>query len=90
MPRTVVGLLASWIGQLGSRCILEAWRVAPLCLMWCIWREWNARSFEDCERLVIELKVIMFKSLYAWLVVYNSPHFSTFSKFLKLCSYISP
>jgi hypothetical protein len=33
--------------------------------MWCIWREWNKRSFEDSVISVLELKVIMFKSLYA-------------------------
>jgi len=30
-----------------------SWRLAPLCVMWCIWRERNARSFEDVEMLVI-------------------------------------
>jgi hypothetical protein len=34
MPRRkVVELLSSWRGQLGSRSILEARRLAPLCLM---------------------------------------------------------
>jgi hypothetical protein len=32
---------------MGSRNILEVWRLAPLCLMWCIWRERNAKSFKD-------------------------------------------
>jgi hypothetical protein len=58
-------LLVSCRGQLGSRCRLEAWRITLLCLMWCIWREWNKRSFEDSVISVLELKVIMFKSLYA-------------------------
>jgi hypothetical protein len=35
-----------------------------LCLMWCIWRERNVRCFEDREISVVELKNIMFKSLY--------------------------
>ena len=25
----------------------------PLCVMWCIWRERNARSFDDCEKGLI-------------------------------------
>jgi hypothetical protein len=62
MPKRVE-LLASWRDQLGNQCILEACRVAPLYLLWYIWRELNVRSFEDCERLVVELKAIMFKSL---------------------------
>jgi hypothetical protein len=35
------------------------------------------RSFKDCESSVLELKVVMFKSLYAWIVAYNSPRFSS-------------
>jgi len=41
-----------------------------LCLMWCIWGEHNARNFEDCERTVIELKAMMFKTLYGWIVFF--------------------
>jgi len=37
----------SWGGQVGRRDILELWRLVPLCLMWCIWRERNAQSFKD-------------------------------------------
>jgi hypothetical protein len=88
IPRRVVELLATWRGQLGSQCILEAWRVASLCLMWCIWREWNAKSFEDCERSVIELKAIMFKPLYAWLMLNNTPHFSTFFRNFLNCVFL--
>jgi hypothetical protein len=45
----------------------------PLCLMWCIWRERNTMNFKDCEISTIELKTVMFRSLYAWMVAYNSP-----------------
>jgi hypothetical protein len=58
--------------------------MAPQFLMWCIWREQNARSFEDCESSVLELKYFMFKCLY------NSPYFSSFTEFLDLLSYFSP
>jgi hypothetical protein len=40
--QSVVELLASWSGQFGSHCNLEAWRMAPHCVMWCIWRERNS------------------------------------------------
>ena len=61
-----LALLVSWRGQLGSCNILDVWRMTLLWLMWCIWREQNVRSFEDCEILVVEWKSVMFKSLYAW------------------------
>ena len=37
--------------------------VGPLYLLWCIWREQNAKSFEDCETTMLDLKK-MFQSLY--------------------------
>jgi hypothetical protein len=46
--------------------------------------ECNVQNFEDCERTVIELKAVMFKSLYYWMAAYNS-HFSIFLEFLNLC-----
>jgi hypothetical protein len=36
MPRRVVELLVSWRGQLESCCKLEAWKIAPIYLIWCI------------------------------------------------------
>jgi hypothetical protein len=44
--------------------------------MWCIWKERNARCFENRENLVVELKDITFKFLYTWIAAYSSPHFS--------------
>ena len=39
MPRKVIEVLSGWRDQVGRRNILEVWRKAPLCLMWCIWKE---------------------------------------------------
>jgi hypothetical protein len=36
MPQRVVELLASWRNKFESCLNLEAWRLAPVCLMWCI------------------------------------------------------
>jgi hypothetical protein len=38
----------------------------------------------DCERLVLELKVYMIKSLCAWMVAYISPHFTYQKNILAL------
>jgi hypothetical protein len=55
-----------------------------------IWREHNARSFEDRETLVVELKKIMFNSLFTWIVAHNSLFvFSSFLAFLGVCSSFS-
>lgn len=61
MSRRVRDLLVSWRGQLGQCMVLELWRFAPLCLLWCIWREKNARSFEGREMGMLELKKMLFQ-----------------------------
>jgi hypothetical protein len=53
--------------------IFEAWRMTPLCLMWCVWRERNARCYLEIS--VEELKHVMFKSLHTWIMGYDSPFF---------------
>ena len=49
MPMSVVGLFACWQGRFGRHCNGDIWKVIPLCLMWCIWKERNSRCFEDIE-----------------------------------------
>lgn len=59
-----------WVGErvgnklVWSSDILEDWRLAPLCTMRCIWGEQNARSFQDRETSMVELKKVIFSSLY--------------------------
>jgi hypothetical protein len=60
-------VLANSRGQVGSQNIVEFWKMAPLYLIWCIWREQNARSFEESEISVVELKFVMLKALYPWM-----------------------
>jgi hypothetical protein len=68
-----------------NRNALEVWRLAYLCLMWCIWRKQNARSFEDLETALLELKK-MLQSLYTWIAAFNSLSISNFSELLDFCS----
>jgi hypothetical protein len=46
MPSKVKDLYASWWMGGRSRSAI-VWKMIPLCLMWCIWSERNARCFED-------------------------------------------
>lgn len=39
------------------------WKAVPLCLMWCLWREQNARCFEGQEYSVAKLKYLFLQSL---------------------------
>ena len=65
MPRKVVELLSCWQGSLGHH--REIWKATPHCLMWCVWRERNARTFEDCEWNILDLKLLFYRLLYDWM-----------------------
>jgi len=83
--RTVLELLTSWGASVGYGHAKEAWRLAPLCLLWCIWRERNARLFEDVEISMVELRKCLLNMLYIWIA---SHHFClndfTYVDFLNL------
>ena len=66
MPKSVFELLACWEGQFGHHWNGHIWMVIPHCLMWCIWRERNNRSFEDMESFMPDLK-FFFRTLLDWL-----------------------
>jgi hypothetical protein len=60
--------------------------MAPLSVLWCIWRERNARNFEDCEHGIIELKKMVLQMLFSWRVLWHSSQVSTFAEFIDLCA----
>ena len=61
----------------------------PHCLMWCIWRERNSRSFEDRERSILEFKSIFFATLLEWCLVLPSFSCISLSGLLEHCNLIS-
>ena len=74
MPQKVIELFESWQGKFGRHRNIELWRIVPHCLLWCIWCERNARSFEGCERSMLEFKSFFLHTLLDWSVVFC--HFS--------------
>ena len=46
LPRSVESNLFGWWNWLAKHSS-SIWNLAPLCLMWCFWRERNRRTFED-------------------------------------------
>jgi hypothetical protein len=81
--------LGSWQGQKGNSIVIQIWRMTPLCVMWCLWRERNARNFEDCEHEIMELKKRVLQTLFSWRVLWHSSQVSTFAEFLDLCASFS-
>jgi hypothetical protein len=66
--------------------MMEVWRMAPLCLMWTIWRERNARYFEDKDMITAELSNRFLKLFFLWAGALNIPQVSTMHQFVELCS----
>ena len=65
MPKNVVSLLSAWWNWLGSMVLA--------CLMWLIWKERNAQTFEETERLVDCVKSLLIRTLFEW-SVYGGLH----------------
>ena len=62
---TVQDCLFSWWNWLGKHSS-NIWNLVPLCLMWCIWRERNRRTFEDLDRSEDQLLALFSGSLFDW------------------------
>ena len=50
LPRSVESNLFGWWNWLAKHSS-SIWNLAPLCLMWCLWRERNRRTFKDMDSL---------------------------------------
>jgi hypothetical protein len=63
------------------------WKIVPLCIMWCLWRERNDGSFENLERTLEELKsFFFFPHLLGQLLIYLVISFSEFLVLFSLSS----
>jgi hypothetical protein len=82
----VIDLMACWKSQRGNKMVMKVWRMAPLCLMWSIWKERNARCFEDKELTMVELSNRFLKLLFLWAGVLNIPQVSNMQQFVEVCS----
>jgi hypothetical protein len=58
--------------------------MAPLCLMWCLWKERNARIFENCETGLINLKKLVIQTLFMWRVKIQSMSQCSYSNLLNI------
>lgn len=89
MLRQVVKLLECWKRRFSQNDLNVVWNVISSCLMWCIWRERNARSFEDYKKTSSDLQLCFLKSLFGWILVIALFGASKFAVFCALfpCSW---
>jgi hypothetical protein len=85
MPRTVFDLFSTWQGPFGNRRNTLVWRAAPHCVFWCLWRERNARHFEDTEMSIPDLKIQFFQLLYEWVKGLGRLSINSHAEMLELC-----
>ena len=81
MPDTIVSLLFAWRNWLGTYSS-KVWNLVPGCLMWLVWKERNARTFEDVERPIDMLKTLLARTLFEWSSIWGLTHCSSLSDFL--------
>ena len=70
---------------MGSFCKSQhagVWGAVPLCVMWVLWRERNLRVFEGQERTVLDLKLVLLRTLFDWMHGNSNHSFSSFKEFL--------
>ena len=89
MPHIVLKLFEAWQGEFVRHRHIDVWKLVPHCLIWCIWHERNARSFEGCEHSLLEIKSFFLHTLFERSVVFSHFSCSSFSIFLDHCSFVS-
>ena len=65
MSDTIVSPLFAWRNWLGTHSS-KVWNMVPACLIWLVWKELNARTFEDIERPIDMVKNLMARTLFEW------------------------
>ena len=65
-PNSVRNLLLQWKVKGLPKKIRAVWRLAPICLFWCVWKERNRRTFKDEDLSEQGLKDLFFRTLFEW------------------------
>ena len=68
----------NWLGTYSS----NVWNMVPACLMWLVWKEHNARTFEDIEKPIDLLKTLLTRTLFERSHIWGLMHYISMSDFL--------
>ena len=74
--------LWKWLGKNAS----YIWNLVPLCLIWCIWKEHNRRTFEDLNRSENQMLALFSGSLFDWARVWGLTSSDSLPLFLSSLS----
>jgi hypothetical protein len=78
--RRVFDLFAYW-WTYGTSRSAAIWKMVPICLFWCVWKERNNRCFEDLERSLEDILASFFRTLYLWTMTFVLPLSLSFGDF---------
>uniref|UniRef100_A0A2N9I8R0 Reverse transcriptase zinc-binding domain-containing protein n=1 Tax=Fagus sylvatica TaxID=28930 RepID=A0A2N9I8R0_FAGSY len=87
MPRTVLDLFGAWLGKMGQHGSILVWKMVPHCLVWCLWREWNAWHFDDSEQTISGLKLLFFQTLLEWVAGSGAFAIQSILELIDLCTF---
>lgn len=86
MPKSVADLLAAWHGCFEKHRNGIIWKAALHCVMWCIWRERNAQSFEDIKRNIPDFKLFFLRTLLDWMSARDFISISSICDLMDICN----
>ena len=76
------GVLLSWNSCSVGKKRKRAWKVAPLCIFWSIWKERNRRTFEDKESSDQTIKSSFLYIFWNWVRVYMGDNVTSLLDFV--------
>ena len=81
IANTIVSLLFAWRNWLGNY-YSNVWNTVLACLMWWVWKQRNAWTFEDTKRPIYQLKNLLARTLFEWSRIWGFTHCISLSFFL--------
>jgi len=66
----------------GTSRSAAVWKMVPICILWCVWKERNLRCFEDLENSMENLVASFLHLLYIWMEAFCYPCLLAFLIFL--------
>jgi hypothetical protein len=74
ISRRVTNLFACW-WKSGRLMSVAIWKMVPICILWCVWKEINLESSME------DILTSFFHTLYFWTVAFLSPLSISFADF---------
>jgi hypothetical protein len=81
MSRRVIELFACW-WKPGRPRSAAVWKIVPVCILWCVWKERNLRCFEHMENSKEDIVASFLHMLHLWTVAFLSSLSISYSDFL--------